>query len=92
MTELPHHLPGVGIPDLDAAVGSARDDAGVVELEGGDAVVVRGQPVDRGVGLEGPDPDGAVGAAGDEGGGAELELADEGGVALEDGDALAGEV
>lgn len=60
-------------------------------MEGGDAVVVRGQAVDRRVGLEGPDADGAVGAAGDEGGGAELELADEGGVALEDGDALARE-
>ena len=41
-------------------------------------------------GVEGPDADAAVGAAGHEGLVAHLELADEGGVALEDG--LAGSV
>lgn len=46
---------------------------------------MRGEAVDRGVGEKGPDADGTVGAAGDEGVGAHLELADEGGVALEDG-------
>ena len=44
--------------------------------------------MDRGEGVEGPNADGAVGAAGYEGGGGHLELADEGGVALEDGEAL----
>lgn len=64
------------IPDLDAAVTTTTHDARFVELEGRDAVVVRGQPVDRDVAVEGPDADGAVGAAGYEDGVAELDLPD----------------
>lgn len=45
--------------------------------------------MDGEVGEEGPDSDGAVGAAGYEGAAAHLELADEGGVALENGLAFA---
>ena len=44
--------------------------------------------MDGGEGIEGPNADGAVRAAGYEGGGGHLELADEGGVALEDSEAL----
>ena len=58
-------------------------------MEGGDAVVVSGEAVDGREGFEGPDAHGAVGAAGNEGGGAHLELADEGGVALKDGETTA---
>lgn len=46
---------------------------------------MRREPVDRRVRVERPDAHGAVAAAGDERRGAHLELADEGGVALEDG-------
>ena len=51
---------------------------------------MRGESVDRRVGTEGPNPDGAVAAAGDEGRIAELELSNQGGVALECGEALSG--
>ncbi len=77
------------IPDLDAAVRAAGHDTGFVELQAGDAVVVRGEAVDGRLVVERPDAHGAVGAAGDEDVAAHLELADEGGVALEDGFALA---
>lgn len=90
--ELPDECAALEIPDLDAAVGAAGDDARVVELQGCDAVVVGCEAVDGRVGRHGPDADGAVAAACDEGVAAELELADEGGVALENAEALAGGV
>lgn len=48
------------IPDLDAPVAASADDAGVVELQAGDAVVVRRQSVDGLVGCQAPDAHGAV--------------------------------
>lgn len=64
LAEFPDEDAGFKIPDLDAAIGTARDNAEFVELEGSDAVVVRGKTVDGIVGFQGPDTHGAVGAAG----------------------------
>lgn len=75
-------------PQLDPPVVPARHDEAVVELEAGHRVVVRAQPVLRLERREVKDDDSAVRSAGDEGvgDGVELELADEGGMALEEGE------
>lgn len=84
-------LPGEGalaqIPDFDAAVGAAAHNAGVVKLEGGNGVIVRGEAVDCCVSGEGPYSDGAVGTASYKSRSTHLKLAYEGGVALEYGKA-----
>lgn len=85
MAEFPDEGAGFKIPDLDATVRATRDDADFVELERGDAVVVRGKTVDWIVGFQGPHTHGAVGATGYEDGAAQLELADEGSMALQYG-------
>lgn len=85
MAEFPDEGARSKIPDFDTAVGATRDDADFVELEGGDAVVVRGKTVDGVVGFQGPDTHGAVGASSYEDGAAHLQLADEGSVALQYG-------
>ena len=76
LAQFPYQVSVAGVPDLDAAVRATADDARGVELERCDAVVVRGETVDRAVGEEGPDAHGAVGATGYEGVSAELQLAD----------------
>ena len=85
LTQLPYQTTSCQIPDLDSTVRTTRNNARVVELEAGDAVVVGCKAVDWGVSFERPNADGAVGATGHERGGAHLELADKGGMALEDG-------
>ena len=50
---------------------------------------MRGETVDRGAGAQRPNAHAAIGAAAYEKTAAELQLTDEGGVTLEDGDALA---
>ena len=90
--ELADEGAALDVPHFHAAVAAAGDDAGVVELQARDAVVVGGEPVDGLVVLQRPDAHAAVGAAGDEGVVPHLELADEGSVALEDGEAFARKV
>jgi hypothetical protein len=58
-------------------------------LEAGDRVVVGAEPVDAFEGREAEDDDAAVGAAGDEDRVGELELADERGMPLQEGEAVA---
>lgn len=41
LAKFTHLSTSLEIPDLDAAIAAARDNAGVVELQAGDAVVVR---------------------------------------------------
>ncbi len=90
--QLSHQLARLQVPDLDSPIAAAGHDARVVELQARDAVVVGRESVDGRLLLERPDPHGAVGAAGDEDVAAHLELADEQGVALEDGFALSVEM
>lgn len=90
--QLPHQLAGLQVPDLDSPIATAGHDARVVELQARDAVVVGRKSVDGRFLFERPDPHGAVGAARDEDVAAHLELADEQGVALEDGFALSVEM
>lgn len=75
----------VDIPQLDAAVVTARHDEAVVKLQTGDGVVVRTEAVHACVVVQVEHDDTAVGAARDEAVAVELELADEGGVALQNG-------
>lgn len=87
-TQFAYQLAGLQVPDLDPAVAAAGHDARLVKLQARDAIVVGREPVDRRFFFKRPDAHGAVGAACNEDVAAHLELADERGVALEDGFAL----
>jgi hypothetical protein len=89
--ELADEVTGLEIPDLDATVASTTDDTGVVELQAGNTIIMSCEAVDGAHLLEGPDADGSVRATGHEGVSTHLQLADKASVALQDGEALAGE-
>lgn len=89
LRQLAQLLSGAQVPDLDAPIAATADDARVVELQASHAVVMRGETVDGPHLRQGPHSYRTVGTAGHERIAAHLELADEGGVALKDGMALA---
>lgn len=90
-SQFPQIPPGCQIPQLDPPVVSTADDEAVVELQACYRVVVRTEAMNALDGGEVEDDDAAIGAAGDEAVVGELKLADEGGVALEQGEAFAGD-
>ena len=88
LAQLSYQLAGTQIPHLDSSIGATGYDSRLVELKARDAIVVGGKTMDRGEGVKGPNADGAIGPASHESVGGHLELADEGSMALEDGEAL----
>ncbi len=88
--QLADEMTSLQIPDLDAAVATAADNPGIVELQARDAVIVGGKAVDGAEPLERPHPHGAVAAARDKRAAAHLQLPNERCMALEDGLALPG--
>jgi hypothetical protein len=89
--ELANEVTSLEIPDLDATVASTTDDTGVVELQACNTIIMSCEAVDGAHLLEGPDADGSVRATGHEGVSTHLQLADKASVALQDGEALAGD-
>ena len=87
--QLPDEMPRTRVPQLDSAVIARRDNVPLVKVNSRDAVVVCAYPVEALVRGEIVQDDPAVRAARDEVVAADLHLADEGGVALEVGNAFA---
>lgn len=55
--ELADKVTGLEVPDLDATVASTRDNAGVVELQARNTIIMSGKTVNGAHLLEGPDAD-----------------------------------
>lgn len=88
LRQLPHQRPSISIKQLHTPIIPTCNEVVRVDLEGGDAVVVRADAQPRGVGFEREDNHAAVGAAGDEVVVEDLNVPDERGVALQQSQAF----
>lgn len=87
-SEFPNQLTGGDRPDLDPSITATTHDAVVVELQAGNAVVMRGQSMNRLAGVEVPNPDRSVTTTRDQDITSHLKLAYQAGMSLTYSDAL----
>ena len=90
-TQLPNKRPRPQIPQLDPPIIPTRHYKPLIKLQRRHRIIMRTETMQTFECLEIETDDTTVGSAGDEGVVGELELTDEGGVALEGGEALSEE-